>query len=176
MKASARPSQVSEIKWLGLDVDGVMTDGGIIIDDEGRESKRFHSRDGHGLKMLLRAGFKCALITGRRSRVVELRAKDLGITEVYQGVFDKLAVYREILARYGLKESQTAFAGDDIVDLPVLVRCGLAMAPADACPEVLAAAHFVAPAKGGRGAVRQMAEYILKGQGLWDELLSRYSS
>jgi 3-deoxy-D-manno-octulosonate 8-phosphate phosphatase (KDO 8-P phosphatase) len=159
---------------VGFDVDGVMTDGGIIISDSGEESKRFHSRDGHGLKMLLRAGVEVAIITGRQSQVVANRARELGIKDTRQGVFNKLAAYEAILNEKGLSHSQTAFAGDDVVDLPILTRCGLAMAPADACPEALAAAHFVAKAKGGHGAVREMVEFILKSQGLWDDLLAKY--
>jgi 3-deoxy-D-manno-octulosonate 8-phosphate phosphatase (KDO 8-P phosphatase) len=174
MEISQKGPVISRLRWVGFDVDGVMTDGGIIFNDQGQETKRFHSRDGHALKMLIRAGFKVAIITGRKSRVVELRAKDLGIEEVYQGVFDKLAAYNEVLVKHGLETFETAFAGDDVVDLPVLLRAGLAMAPADACAEALAAAHFVSPSKGGHGAVRDMAEYILKGQGRWDELIARY--
>ncbi|MDR1577448.1 MAG: HAD family hydrolase [Deltaproteobacteria bacterium] len=163
-----------QIQWVGFDVDGVLTDGGIIINDQGVESKRFHSRDGHGIKTLLKAGIKVALITGRRSEVVARRAEELGITEVRQGVFHKLEAYEAILKKEGLTPEQTAFAGDDIVDLPILVRCALPMAPADACPEVLAVAKFVATANGGHGAAREMVECILKGQWLWDDLLARY--
>ncbi|MCL2028834.1 MAG: HAD hydrolase family protein [Deltaproteobacteria bacterium] len=162
------------IKLVGFDVDGVLTDGRIIVDDEGRESKNFHCRDGLGLKMLLRMGLEVALITGRASRLLEIRARELGLVEVHQKVDDKWAVFEEILKRKDLRPSQAAFAGDDLIDLPVLTRVGLALAPADAVPEVLAAAHFVAPAPGGRGAVRQMAEFILKGQGRWDEALRSY--
>ncbi|MDR2725136.1 MAG: HAD hydrolase family protein [Candidatus Adiutrix sp.] len=162
------------IKLVGFDVDGVLTDGRIIIDDEGRESKNFHSRDGLGLKILLRAGLEAVLITGRASRLLEIRARGLGLTEIYQGVEDKWAVFEEVLKKKGLSPAQAAFAGDDLIDLPVMARVGLALAPADAAPDVLAAAHFVAPAPGGRGAVRQMIEFLLKGQGRWDEVLRSY--
>ncbi|MDR0620748.1 MAG: HAD hydrolase family protein, partial [Deltaproteobacteria bacterium] len=156
-----------KLKWIGFDVDGVMTDGGIILDDNGVESKRFNSRDGHGLKMLVRTGIRVAIITGRRSGVVERRAKEVGITEVHQKASDKLEVYERILKESHLLPEETAFAGDDIVDLPILTRCGLALAPADAVPEVLSRVHYVTSAKAGHGAVREMVEYILTGQGLW---------
>ena len=165
---------LSLIKLVGFDVDGVLTDGRIILDDDGRESKNFYSRDGLGLKILRQAGLEVALITGRESRLLEIRARDLGLTEIHQGVEDKWAVLDKVLKKKGLSPREAAFAGDDLVDLPVLARVGLALAPADAVPEVLAAAHFVAPAPGGRGAARQMVEFILKGQGRWDEVLRSY--
>lgn len=164
------------IKWVGFDVDGVMTDGGIHIADDGLETKRFHSRDGHALKMLSRTGIGVAIITGRESRVVSRRAEELGLTEVHQKVADKGAVWRAVMAERGLSPEQTAFAGDDLVDLPILLHCGLPMAPADACPEVLAAARFVSPSKGGHGAVREMIEHLLTGLGLWDDLVSKYGA
>jgi 3-deoxy-D-manno-octulosonate 8-phosphate phosphatase (KDO 8-P phosphatase) len=151
-----------------------MTDGGIILDDDGKESKRFNSRDGHGIKMLVRAGLRVAIITGRRSGVVEHRAREIGITEVHQKASDKLAVYERVLRDNGLKPEETAFAGDDIVDLPILIRCGLAMAPGDAVPEVLRRAHMVTQAKAGHGAVREMVEYVLSGLGLWEKALNPY--
>jgi len=162
------------IKWIGIDVDGVMTDGGIYLNNQGQEFKRFHSRDGHALKLLIRTGLKAAIITGRQSEIVSFRAKELGLTEVYQGVSNKLTVYQEILKKHDLKPEETAFAGDDLVDLPIMCRCGLPMAPPDACPEALSLALFVSSAKAGHGAVRQMVEYILKGRGLWDELIRKY--
>jgi 3-deoxy-D-manno-octulosonate 8-phosphate phosphatase (KDO 8-P phosphatase) len=164
------------IRWVGFDVDGVMTDGGIHLDDRGVETKRFHSRDGHALKLLVRSGLKAAIITGRRSAVVELRAKELGLVEVHQGVKDKGEVYRQILELHGLAPMETAYAGDDMVDLPVMLRCGLPMAPADAAAEALSAARFVSRARGGHGAVREMVEHVLVGLGLWDDLLARYGA
>ena len=165
---------LKNIKLVCFDVDGVLTDGRVIIDDAGRETKFFHSRDGHGLKMLMRAGLEVAIITGRKSRVVENRTRELGITEVHQGVTDKLAAYNEILTKFNLAPHEVAMAGDDIVDLPVMRRCGLALAPADAAPEVAAVAHFITSLNGGRGAARQMVEYILKGQGLWESVIAKY--
>jgi len=171
---SMSPLDLAAIKLVGFDVDGVLTDGRIIIDDQGREAKNFYSRDGLGLRILKRLGLEVALITGRESRLLEIRARDLGLTEVHQGVRDKWAVLEKILQKNNLAPREAAFAGDDLVDLPVMTRVGLALAPADAVPEVLAAAHFVAPAPGGRGAARQMVEFILKGQGRWDEALRLY--
>ncbi|MDR3037982.1 MAG: HAD hydrolase family protein [Candidatus Adiutrix sp.] len=167
---------LSAIKLVGFDVDGVLTNGGIIIQDDGQESKRFYSRDGLGLSIMIRSGLEAVIITGRQSRVVEIRARDLGITEVHQQVKDKWPVFEAILKRRGLEPGQAAFAGDDLIDLPILRRVGLALAPADACAEVLAAAHFVSSARAGQGAVRQMVEFILKGQGRWAEALSHYQS
>ena len=165
---------LAAIRLVGFDVDGVLTDGRIIIDDEGRESKNFYSRDGLGLKILRQAGLEVALITGRESRLLEIRAKGLGITEVHQGVEDKWAILESVLKKKGLTPREAAFAGDDLIDLPVLTRVGLALAPADGVPEVLAVSHFVASAPGGRGAVRQMIEFILKGQGRWETVLRSY--
>jgi 3-deoxy-D-manno-octulosonate 8-phosphate phosphatase (KDO 8-P phosphatase) len=155
-----------------------MTDGGIWLAADGTEAKRFHSRDGHALKLLVRSGLGVAVITGRRSRVVELRAAELGIGigSVHQAAHDKLAVYERILAEEGLSPEETAFAGDDMVDLPIMVRAGLAMAPADAAPEVLARAHFVSRSKAGHGAVREMVEFLLRGQGRWDALIGGYAA
>jgi 3-deoxy-D-manno-octulosonate 8-phosphate phosphatase (KDO 8-P phosphatase) len=166
---------LASIKWVGFDVDGVMTDGGIYLGAGGEELKRFHSRDGHGLKMLARCGLKVFIVTGRSSPIVDYRAKDLGIEHVFQGARDKLAVWQEFLRREKIAPEECAFAGDDVVDLPILLRCGLSMAPSDACPQVLAAARFISPAPGGHGAVRQMAEFILMGRGLWTEALSHYT-
>ena len=166
----------SGIKWFGFDVDGVMTDGGIILSADGNETKRFHSRDGHALKLLHRSGVKTAIITGRKSKVVEFRAKELGITELYQNFPEKLGVYQEILEKEGLKPSETAFMGDDLVDLPILTRCALPICPADAAPEVRKECLFVTPSGGGRGAVREAVEYFLKGAGLWAPVVKRYLS
>jgi 3-deoxy-D-manno-octulosonate 8-phosphate phosphatase (KDO 8-P phosphatase) len=174
--ASAPPLLFSAISWVGFDVDGVMTDGGIILNNDGVESKRFNSRDGHALKLLVRSGIKVSIITGRKSKVVEHRAAEVGITSIYQGVSDKLKVYQEVLRDFNLKPEETAFAGDDLVDLPIMVRCALPMAPSDAAPDALSVAKFVAKSKGGRGAVREMIEYIFKGKGLWDAIIDGYKA
>ncbi|MDR2459492.1 MAG: HAD hydrolase family protein [Deltaproteobacteria bacterium] len=180
MPRQSRPKKVIEapiladIAWVGFDVDGVMTDGGIYLAQDGTEMKRFHSRDGHALKILIRSGIKVSIITGRKSPLVELRAKEVGITSVYQGISDKLQVYQEILSTFGLTPQEAAFAGDDMVDLPVMFRVALPMAPANASPEALAAAKFISKSPGGHGAVREMVEFILKGKGLWDSTINPY--
>ena len=159
---------------LVLDVDGVLTDGRIIYGDTGVEVKAFHVRDGSALKIWQALGKGVALITGRSSRVVDVRAAELGITQVYQGASDKLAVYRRLLTDGGLKTEQVCAVGDDLPDLPVLANAGLAVAVADACAEIQAAAHYVTRTAGGRGAVRETVEWILRGQGRWQAVVDRY--
>lgn len=159
-----------------FDVDGVMTDGGLIYGDDGREYKSFHSLDGHGLKMLKMCGVELAIITGRTSQVVEYRAKNIGIDHLYQGVHDKLAAYRELLTATGLEEGQTAYMGDDVVDLPILVRAGLSIAVPGAAVPVHDHVHYVTRTKGGQGAVREACELILRAKGCWDRLLQTYLS
>jgi 3-deoxy-D-manno-octulosonate 8-phosphate phosphatase (KDO 8-P phosphatase) len=163
------------IRLLILDVDGVLTDGSIILDNEGNELKRFHVRDGHGIKMLQRAGIEVAIITGRQSKVVELRAAELGIREVYQRCLDKVVAYVHILEKLGLTDRETAYVGDDVVDIPLLARAGLPIAVADAEEEARARAVMVTEKNGGRGAVREVTDFILKAKGLWDEIISKYS-
>ena len=167
-------NKIRGIKLLILDVDGVMTDGRIIIDDAGLESKHFNVRDGHGLKILMRCGIDVVLLTGRKSGVVDHRAADLGITEVHQGIWNKREVFDEILKRRKLTPEETAYVGDDVVDIPVLKRVGFGVAVADACPEVLGIADYVTEQSGGRGAVREVCEVILKAQGRWGEVAARY--
>lgn len=169
-----RREKIRAVKLLILDVDGVLTDGRIIIDDAGWESKQFHVRDGHGLKMLMRCGIEVALLTGRRSRVVEYRAADLGITEVHQGVWNKAEVFAAICQRRNLAPEQTAFVGDDVVDVPVLRRVGFSVAVADAVDEVLKVADYVTRHGGGLGAVREVCELILKAQNRWVDVAARY--
>jgi 3-deoxy-D-manno-octulosonate 8-phosphate phosphatase (KDO 8-P phosphatase) len=159
---------------LVLDVDGVLTDGGIVYADDGTELKRFHVRDGSGLKIWQHLGKRAAIITGRTSKVVTVRALELGIEPVYQGAPEKMAAYRDLLAAGGLRPEQVCFVGDDVPDLPVLLSCGLAVAVADACPEARAAAHYVTRAGGGRGAVREVVELILRCQGTWQQVVDRF--
>ncbi len=158
------------IKLLILDVDGVLTDGSIILDNAGNELKMFHVRDGHGIKMLMKVGIKVAIISGRKSRVLERRAEELGITEVHQGILKKSAVYESLLRKYKCKDEETAFMGDDIVDIELLKRAGLSAVPADADEGVKKWAAFISTKKGGRGAVREFVELILKSSGLWDKI------
>lgn len=167
-------TKIRGIRLLILDVDGVMTDGRIIIDDAGLESKQFDVRDGHGLKILMRYGIEVALLTGRKSRVVDHRAADLGIKEVHQGVWNKQEVFDEILKERKLTPEQTAYVGDDVVDIPLLRRVGFGVAVADACPEAVRAADYVTEHPGGRGAVREVCEVILKAQDRWGDVAARY--
>lgn len=166
--------KVRAVRLLVLDVDGVLTDGSIIYDDAGLETKAFNVKDGHGIKLLRRAGLEAAVITARTSRVVELRAADLSIEMLFQGATDKRAAFAELLERTGLSAAETAYVGDDVVDLPVLSRAGFSVAVADAVAEVKERVHYVTSLPGGRGAVREVCELILKTQGRWKTLMSRY--
>lgn len=166
--------KAKRIKLLILDVDGVLTDGSIILDDEGNEFKMFHVRDGHGIKMLNKVGIKVAIITGRKSRVVERRAKELGVTELYQGIFKKSSVYESLLQKYKCRDEDVAFMGDDIVDIELLKRAGLSAVPADADEGAKKWATFVSTKGGGRGAVREFIELILKSSGLWESIYGEY--
>ena len=167
-------SRAARVRLLLLDCDGVLTDGRITPVEGGEELKSFHTRDGHGLVMLHRAGLRSGIISGRRSRLVELRAADLGISFVRQGACDKVEVFEGLLAEAGVAASEVAYVGDDVVDIPLMRRSGLALAVADATPDTRDAAHHVTRLPGGRGAVREVCELILKAQGRWDELLKRY--
>ncbi|MCY2927822.1 MAG: HAD hydrolase family protein [Planctomycetota bacterium] len=162
------------IKLLVLDVDGVMTDGGIILTDSGEQAKCFNVRDGAGMKYWRRAGGKLAMITGRGGQVIWRRAKELDVDAVRTEALDKLPAYLEVLKELGFAPEQTAVMGDDLPDLPLLQRCGLAIAPADAADEVRHAAAVGTQARGGRGAVREAIELIMKKTGAWDGILARY--
>lgn len=162
------------IKLLILDVDGVMTDGRIIYTDGGEEIKAFDVKDGHGVKLLMRGGVDVAILTGRESRVVLHRANNLGIDMVFQGAKDKLRVFEEILKAKGLKDEEVCYLGDDLVDAPVMSRVGLSIAVSDAHDELKGCVDYVTKGRGGRGAVREACELILKAQGKWEGLTSRY--
>lgn len=166
--------RAKNIRLAVFDVDGVMTDGSLFLGDDGQEYKAFNSLDGHGLKMLKASGVEPAIITGRTSRVVELRARNLGITHLYQGSEDKLATYHELLAKLGLSPEMTAFMGDDVVDLPVMRRCGLSISVPDAPALVKQYAHYVTQRSGGRGAVREACELIMSAQNTLESQLARY--
>ncbi len=163
-----------DIKLLILDVDGVLTDGSIILDNEGNEYKSFHVRDGHGVKMLIRAGITVAIITGRYSKVVSRRARELGITEVFQKCFDKNAAFASLIEKYSLSEGEVAYVGDDIVDAPIMKRAGLPVTVADGDDELKKYALLVTVHRGGRGAVREVTDLILKSKGLWEKMFSEY--
>lgn len=157
-----------------VDVDGVLTDGGIVFDGDGREIKRFHVRDGHGIKMLQRAGVEVGIITGRTSEVVSIRAKELGIAIVRQGSTDKVAVWREILSEKNLSPRETSYVGDDIVDVLLLKEVGFSAAVSDAEEYVREAVDFVSSRQGGHGAVREIIEFLLHSSGAWEKVASRY--
>lgn len=139
-----------------------MTDGSIILDSAGTESKAFNVRDGHGIKMAQRAGITIGIITGRRSEVVNIRARELGIEEVHQGALEKIIVFDSILKKYGLRDDEAAYIGDDVVDVDIFRRAGLSAAVADCDPSVKGSVHLVTKAPGGRGAVREIIDLILK--------------
>ena len=162
-------------RLLMMDVDGVLTDGRIIQDGQGHELKVFDVKDGHGIVMAHRAMLRTALISGRASETITQRAGELGIKLVFQKVWNKLEVYEKILVDAALTHDQVAYIGDDLIDIPLLRRVGLAVAVADAVDEVKAAAHVVTQRPGGQGAVREVIELILKAQGHWDSLIERYT-
>jgi len=158
-------SKAKNIKFLLLDVDGVMTDGRIILDSLGNELKAFHVRDGHGIKLAQKSGIIVGIITGRKSEVVNIRARELGIQEVHQGAHEKIAVYDALIEKYGFRDSEVAYIGDDIVDVDIFKRVGMAVAVADSDPAIKAHADMVTRAEGGRGSVREVINLILKSQG-----------
>jgi len=166
--------KAQRIKLLLLDVDGVLSDGRIVVDNEGEEMKYFDARDGHGIRLLARAGIEVGLLTGRYSRVVSHRARDLGIRMVYQKVFNKVDVYQKIKRRKHLTDLEVAYVGDDIVDLPVLRRVGLSIAVRDAWEGLKNKVDYVTEQKGGRGAVREVVEMLLHAQGKWGEVTKSY--
>ena len=159
----------AKTKLLILDVDGVLTDGRIIMSDRGEEIKCFNVKDGHGLRLLMDAGINVAIITGRKSKTVEHRTRDLGIREVYQGVKDKEALAKELIQHKKLDKEQVCCMGDDLPDLPMFNQVGISIAVADACPELLTEADFVTKNRGGKGAVREVCELILKAHGKWPD-------
>ena len=162
-----------EIRLLDLDVDGVLTAGGVEYTDGGTESKTFHVRDGTGLKLWQQAGKHTAWISGRASPTVARRAAELGVKPVVEGVGDKLAAFRQVLGAIGIRPDEACCVGDDLADLPLLCQCGLAVAVADACVEIRNAAHFITQAAGGRGAVREVIALVLRCQGEWQKLVGR---
>jgi len=162
------------IKLLLFDVDGVLTDGTILIHGDGSESKPFNIRDGAGLVWAQRAGLSVGLLSARLADATTIRAAQLGITTVVQGAADKLAAYEQILKDAGLTDAQVGYMGDDLQDLPVLRRAGFSAAPADAAPEVRAAVHWVSASGGGHGAARECVEHVLRAQGLWRAVVAEF--
>lgn len=178
MKYHRNEAEVKEkaarIRLLILDVDGVLTDGGLILHADGQESKVFHVHDGHGIRLLLRGGIEVALLTGKSSQVVTDRAKDLGIKLVVQGSRNKLTDYGKMLQQRQLDDQDVAYVADDLVDVPVLRRAGLAVGVADATAHIRDYCHASTISKGGKGAVREVCDFLLQAQGKWEEVTAPY--
>lgn len=168
--------RIQAIKLIAFDVDGVLTDGGLYLADSGEEFKRFNSLDGHGIKLLKASGVEIAIITGRTSRCVELRAKNLGITRLYQGVEDKWGAMQKLLGEMKLAPEAAAFMGDDVVDLPVMRRVGFSITVPNSPQAVRDHAHYLTQREGGHGAVRETCELIMSAQGTLEKQLAPYLS
>ena len=164
----------AKLELLVLDCDGVLTDGRVTLDADGRELKTFHCRDGAGMKYWQRVGKKIAIITGRGSPVVTIRAAELGVEEVHLDVKNKLPVFEQVLAKFGVSSEQVVVIGDDLTDLPMLLNCGFAVTVPEAPEEVKSRAAYVTTLGGGAGCVRETIELILKGSGEWDKIMARY--
>lgn len=167
-------ARAARLQLLIFDVDGVLTDGSLYLGDDGQEFKVFHSRDGQGMVMLRESGVRLAVITGRSSRVVQTRMEGLGVAHIHQGCKEKLPAYEDLRQRLGLADEQIGYVGDDVVDLPVMRRAGLAVAVGDAHPLVRQQAHWCTQANGGRGAAREVCEFILDAQGNLERILAPY--
>lgn len=166
--------KAAAVALLGLDVDGVLTDGTLYFSSAGDEIKAFSSLDGHGIKMLQKAGIEVAIISGRRSRALELRAENLGVKALFMGVEDKTACMASLLAARQLSFAQAGYMGDDVVDLPILRACGFSATVADGHEDVRRRVDYIASTGGGRGAVREVCDMILRAQGHWDRLMAEY--
>lgn len=172
--AAAVRAKAKQVRLLLLDVDGVLTDGGIVMDARGVETKRFDVRDGQGIALLLSAGIEVGFITARQSSIVARRARELGVARVHQGVRHKLLVYQELKQELRLQDKQIAYAGDDLGDLAILRCAGLAITVPAAGSPMNEIAHYVTLAAGGQGAVREIAELLLKAQGRWLSAIAKY--
>lgn len=166
--------KLKRIKMLIVDIDGVMTDGRIVYSGYGEELKFFDVQDGFGITLLNRAGIKTVIITAKKSKIVKHRARDLKVVKAYQGFIDKLIPFNDVLKNFGVKADDICFIGDDLIDIPILKRVGLAVAVPNAVEEVKKSAHFTTANKGGRGAVREICDLILKSQDKWDLVTSKY--
>jgi len=166
--------RAKRVRLMVFDVDGVLTDGRLWYGPEGESFKVFHAADGHGLKMLAASGVHIALLSGRRSAAVERRAAELGITQVFQGIEDKHPAFERLLAQVGTRPEAAGFMGDELVDLPVMTRCGFACAPCEAPEFVRRHAHYVSRAPGGGGAVRELCELLMQAQGTLAAQLASY--
>ncbi len=166
--------RIKKLKMIIFDVDGVLTDGSIIYTEDGKEIKVFDVKDGHGVKLLMRASIDVAIISGRYSRATEIRAKELGLKYVYQNAKNKLEAYEDLLAKTGFKDEEVGYVGDDLIDIPVMKRVGWAVAVADSSSHVIPYAHYVTENKGGKGACREVCELILQVKNLWHDVTARY--
>ena len=169
-------TQLAHIKLLLLDVDGVLTDGGITYSDSGDQIKTFHSRDGFGIRLLMDSGIKVGIITGRKSKALDYRCENLGISLLFDGIKDKLNAFDKIISQTGIMPEQIAFVGDDLMDLPVMKRVGVSFCVSDACQDVKNHSDIITKQKAGHGAVREICESILKAKGLWDAIIDKYLS
>lgn len=174
MKFFGRCYRAKKIKLIILDVDGVLTDGGVYYNNRGVETKRFNVKDGSGIKMAMHMGIEFVIITGRMSNVVKVRAKELGVKHVYQGALKKHLILEKILEVTKVKREEMAFIADDIIDLELFKQVGFKVAVHDAVPEIKRMADFVTKHKGGEGAVRDFIEYVMKAKGIWEEARKRY--
>ena len=166
--------KAKKLKLLILDVDGVLTDGKLFFDHQGNEYKSFHARDGHGIKLLRQTGVEVAVISGRKSNSVALRMKNLGIEHVYQGHENKRAAFNEVIEKIGITSEQAAHVGDDLLDLPIMIRVGLSIAVADANFAVKQRADWCTTIPGGHGAVREVCDFIMQAQGHFEEVVNAY--
>ena len=174
MKNTPPLKKLKHTQLLLLDVDGVLTDGSIIYNDEGSETKIFNARDGFGLKLVMSAGIEVGLVTGRSSKALRHRCDNLGIRYLFDGIADKAIILEKIAAQTGVGPDNAAFVGDDLPDLPIMKSAGLSIAVADAHEIVRQRADWTTQARGGHGAVREVCEALLKAQGLWDQIVTRY--
>lgn len=168
-------ARAARVRLILFDVDGVLTDGTVLLHADGTESKGFHIRDGAGIVLAQRAGIAVGLLSARTSAATAHRAAQLGVKTVVQGARDKVEAWDRILADAGLTGDAVAYMGDDLLDIPILARAGLSAAPADAAPDVLGQAHWVSAAGGGHGAARELIELVLRAQGRWDAAVKEYT-
>lgn len=167
-------TKAEKIKLLILDVDGVLTDGRLYYTDRGEEFKAFNVHDGHGIVMLKESGIKIAIISGRKSNSVAVRARELGVNYIYQGVFDKVRIMERIIKKEKISSENVCYIGDDVTDLALLKRVGFSVAVINGVSEVKSEVDYITTKKGGKGAVREVAEIILKAKGIWDEIVSGF--
>ncbi|WP_457551920.1 KdsC family phosphatase [Desulfobacula sp.] len=168
--------KLANIELLLLDVDGVLTDGGITYSDTGDQIKKFHSRDGFGIRLLMDSGIRVGIITGRKSKALTYRCEDLGITLLFDGIKNKTKALDKIISQTGINPEKMAFVGDDLMDLPVMKRVGISFCVSNACHEVKLHSDIITKQKGGHGAVREICDSILKAKNLWDNILNKYLS